>query len=58
LSRDIKVTDGKEDQVGKARQGAKSGGAVFHNLDDPVDAFTDGVGEGYSTQNWPGSFST
>ena len=43
--RDIQVSDGKEDHVGKGVESAESTGAVLDDFDDTVEALGNGVGQ-------------
>ncbi len=45
MRRNIEVTDGQVDHVGEVIQVAISGGSIFHDLDDTVQALTNGIGQ-------------
>ena len=45
MSKDIEIANGQEDQVSEAVQRPESGGAVLHDLDDPIEAFAYRIGQ-------------
>ena len=45
MRRDIYIPDCEEDHIGECLQSPKSAGSVLGDLDDPIEAFGDGVGQ-------------
>ena len=45
VRRDIDVSDGEKDHVGKGVEVAESTGSVFDDSHDSVESFSDGIGE-------------
>ena len=45
LSKDVEVANGEEDHVGEAFETPESGSAILDNLDDPIDAFANCIGQ-------------
>ena len=45
MSNNIDIAFGKENEVGKAVEISKTGGTIFHDLENAIDALTDSVGE-------------
>ena len=43
MGRDIEVTDGEKDHVGKGVEVAESTGSILDDFDDSVEAFGDGI---------------
>ena len=45
LCRDIYIPHCEEDHIGECLQSPKSTGSVLDDLDDPIETFSDGVGQ-------------